>query len=313
MIVLDRSCSMDASPGNGETKTKWVIAEEAIGTLTTTYAGKLNFGLIMFPDETGVSCDQDGPIYVAMGAGNEQAVRDGVANTDPSGPCVTNIDTAMAQVGTDPAYSGTPDPSGRRGFAVLITDGKQSGSCGGNANDLVTIANIEALYMAGYPTYVVGFGGGVDPADLDKFAMAGGVPRVGTPLYYQADSAAELDAALDAIAGDIVGDPELGGCAGSPCPDGRCFGDDEMCIEGVCKTFLPDAGPMPDASANGGDGGDGDGDGGFGGDGNESGGCCSASNSAAHLVGTTALAVFVLALLLGLPRRQRAPVRRRRR
>jgi MYXO-CTERM domain-containing protein len=301
MIALDRSCSMDNKPA-GETLTKWESAEAAIATLTTTYAGQLRFGLIMFPDEDGASCDQDGPIYVDVGEDNEVAVVDAITTTNPNGPCVTNIDTAIGQVSDDLAFQALPDPTGRRGFVLLITDGKQSGSCGGNVSDPITVANIEALYAAGYPTFVVGFGGGVDPDDLNSFAVAGGVPRVGDPMYYQADSAAELDAALDAIAGDIVGDPELGGCRGTPCPDGRCFGTYEECIEGECLLNLPDAGPMPDAAGDvGADAGMG---GGGGGDGDADGGCGCSVGSSSPAGGRAAVGVMAL-LAVALIRRRR--------
>jgi len=298
MIVLDRSCSMTASPA-GDPRTKWEIAEEAIATLTTTYDGQLRFGLIMFPDEGGDNCSQDDPVYVNIGDENGTAVVDAVTLTDPDGPCVTNIDTAMEQVSADPAFDGTPDPSGRRGFSLLITDGKQSGSCGGNAGDLITIANIEALYQAGYPTYVVGFGGGVDPADLNAFSVAGGVPRAGDPMYYQADTAMELEMALDAIAGDIVGDPELGVCDGTPCPDGRCYGDFEMCVDGVCIVNFPDAGPMPDAEPAG----NGDGGGGNGAGGDDNGGCgCRVVGRTG--VGGSGVAALALLGLVALRRRR---------
>ncbi len=56
----------------------------------------------------------------------------------PNGPCVTNIDTAMAQAQTDPALV---DPT-RDNFVLLLTDGKQSGSCGGNAADPITVQTI---------------------------------------------------------------------------------------------------------------------------------------------------------------------------
>lgn len=298
MIVLDRSCSMDNKPA-GETRTKWESAEDAIATLTTVYAGQLRFGLIMFPDEGGGNCAQDDPIYVNIADDNETAVVDAVTLTDPDGPCVTNIDTAMEQVSADPAFDGTPDPTGRRGFALLITDGRQSSSCGGNGGDAITVTNIEALYQAGYPTYVVGFGGGVSPDDLNDFAVAGGVPRAGDPMYYQADTAAELEMALDAIAGDIVGDPELGLCNGTPCPDGRCYGDYEMCVDGVCILNLPDAGPMPDADpADSVDGGDGNGSG----NGDDSGGCCSAVGG--RSAGGSGVTGFALLALVALWRRR---------
>jgi len=248
MIVLDRSCSMSNKP-SGETRTKWQIAVDALGTLTTTYQGKLRLGLIMFPDETGASCAQDGTIYVNAGPDHEADVMAAVTATQPDGPCVTNIDTAIAQVGDDPAFD-LAQPGPRRSFVLLITDGMQSGSCGGVARDPVTEQNIADLYTAGYPTYVVGFGDGVRPASLSAFATSGGVPRPGDPVYYQANTAAELDDALDAIIGAVISDdPEFGGCLGAPCPDDRCYGEYEQCVDGVCRAFYPDAGPTPEVDA----------------------------------------------------------------
>jgi hypothetical protein len=48
LLVLDRSCSMTQPAGPGATK--WQAAVAAINTLTTTYNGKIRFGLSMFPD-----------------------------------------------------------------------------------------------------------------------------------------------------------------------------------------------------------------------------------------------------------------------
>src|SRR5437660_12339351 len=107
-----------------------------------------------------------------------------------------------------------PQP-GRRGFVVLITDGVQSSApCAGNAR-IVEI--ISTLFQHGYATYVVGFGTGVSPSSLDSFAEAGGVPLTGMPhKYYQANDAAQLEMAINAIAGRIGGDEFA--CAGTPCP-----------------------------------------------------------------------------------------------
>ena len=295
MIVLDRSCSMDKVP-TGDTQTKWVSAVEAIDTLTTNYAGELRFGLIMFPDETGERCDQDGSIYVEVGPDNEADVMTAITGTLPDGPCVTNIDTAMAQVLDDPEFDTNPvDPVDRRSFVLLITDGAQSNACGGVDRDPVTEATIGDLLAAGFPTYVVGFGGGVRAASLETFAAAGGVPRVGDPVYYQADTAAELDAALDAIAGSVVGDPEFGSCPGLPCPDGQCFGTYEECVDGTCVSFYPDAGVY--------DAGQGD-DGGAGGDGGSEfaggegvGGCGCQSERSAPSPGGIVLLLLVAAVI----------------
>jgi hypothetical protein len=255
MIVLDRSCSMKDPPKAGGAMSKWTIAGAAIGKLTTKYTGKLDFGLIMFPDQTGTACLQDGPIYVNVGAGHEAQVTTALGATMPNGPCVTPIKPAFDQVSTDPAYA-MPYKSGPRGFVLFISDGMQT--CGGSNAQIVQ--SLQTLYNNGYPTYIVGFGGAVDPAALDSFATAGGVPRTpgdgSAQLYYQADDAAALDQALDAIASAVV-TTEFGSCPGTPCPDGRCF-NGETCMSGFCYAPEPDGG---------GESGNGDGDGGGGGGG----------------------------------------------
>jgi hypothetical protein len=110
---------------------------------------------------------------------------------------------------------------------------------------------LMTLYQHGYPTYVVGFGGGVDMAAMNSFAMAGGVPRTGSPSYYQADTAADLQAAIQEIAGRIGGDEFS--CAGTPCPDNRCFDAGFMCSNGVCVN--PTSGSGGSSGASGGAGG----------------------------------------------------------
>jgi hypothetical protein len=265
MIVLDRSCSMNQPPRAGVMQTKWVIAVAAINKLTTKYAGKLDFGLIMFPDgDMGgmVSCTQAQPIYVNMGPNKESAINTVLMSTQPNGPCTTPIKPGIDQVSTDPVYANPHVPGSRRSFVLFISDGRET--CGGNETEIEM--SVKALYDKGYPTYVVGFGGGVDPAGLDKFALAGGVPRAagdgGNSRYYQADDAAQLEAALDAIAGEVVGSGEFtGGCSGTPCPDGRCFTPGNMCIGGFCDdgTALDGGGggSGEDMSAGGGGGGNG--------------------------------------------------------
>jgi hypothetical protein len=260
MIVLDRSCSMNMPPKPGGAKTKWTLAGEALQTVTTKYNGQLDFGLIMFPDQTGQDCNQDGPIYVNVGPGNESSVVMKVMSTMPTGPCVTNIKPAFDQVSTDPRYKTPYTGNGPRGFVLFISDGQQT--CGGSNKQIEQ--SVAALYTNGYPTYVVGFGGDVDPAALNQFAMAGGVPRAGgsadggTPLYYQADDAQQLNDALDAIVG-AVSTAEFGGCPGIPCPDGRCFLMQSTCVSGFCTT--PGSGGGDMGLTGGGDGGNGNGKG----------------------------------------------------
>ncbi len=251
MVVLDRSCSMQDPPQKGGAQSKWQLAGLALQKLTTDYAGKLNFGLIMFPDQTGQSCLQDGSIYVNVAPGQESKVVSTVMSTMPTGPCVTDIAPAFEQVPKDPAFAAPYTGVGARSFVLFISDGMQT--CGGSDAQITT--DVTTLYNNGYDSYIVGFGGDVAPASLDMFAAAGGVPRAGSDggghLYYQADNAADLDAALAEIAGAVTSG-EFGSCPGVPCPDGRCFASGQTCTNGTCVNLIGN-----DASASVDDGGTG--------------------------------------------------------
>jgi hypothetical protein len=181
---------------------KWEIAVTAVNKLTTDYVDQIRVGLTLFPDIVTPQCQQaDIPIPVAPG--NEPAIQAlltaALATNDPyypDGPCVTPIDTAMQQATTEPAFADTD----RKSYALLLTDGKQA-NCNAAGGDAGTTAIITTLAAQGVPTFVVGFGGQVDPAQLNIFADAGGMPT-GDPQthYYQAEDQISLDAALAAIA-----------------------------------------------------------------------------------------------------------------
>lgn len=206
MLVLDRSCSM-TQDGGGDSK--WALAVAAIDNLTTAFEDQVRWGLILFPDKGDSNdCRQNGDGLIPVGEGMAPAIRmqlgAALAMGDrfyPSGPCVTNIDRAMQQADAQPELD---DPE-RSSFVMLITDGKQSGSCGGTDGDRRTEAAITALNARGIHTYVVGFGGDrIDPAQLSTFATLGGTARPGDPAYYQADDGAELERQLAEIVGSLV-------------------------------------------------------------------------------------------------------------
>lgn len=198
LLVLDRSCSMTEIVSANVTK--WDAAVAAINTLTTTYAGKIRFGLTVFPDLVTPNCAQDA-IAIPIAPNTEPAIQtlltNSLANADPyfpDGPCVTNIDTAMQQAAAAPELTDAT----RDNYVALITDGKQAG-CNAAGGDNGTLMIIQNLFAAGVPTFVVGFGSGVDPAQMDIFAQAGGVPNT-TPLYYDAADQMSLQTVLDVIA-----------------------------------------------------------------------------------------------------------------
>ncbi|MFO0593183.1 MAG: vWA domain-containing protein [Polyangiaceae bacterium] len=204
LIVLDRSCSM-TDKVNGVSK--WKIAVQAIQTMTTNFNGKIRFGLTMFPDLVAPSCDQDA-IPVPVGPGNEMTISDmlgkALMSSDPyypDGPCVTNIDTAMKQASGEPAFLDVD----RDSYALLITDGKQS-SCNVAGGDNGTTMIIQTMHdMANVSTFVLGFGSGIDPNQMNTFAAAGGVPAGDPQKYYDASDQASLDMALATIANKTLG------------------------------------------------------------------------------------------------------------
>lgn len=205
LVVIDRSCSMTEKVGN---RSKWEIAVAALGTLTSGFKDKIRFGLTMFPDTDVDRCGQ-GKIPIPVAPGNEAKIagllKAALQMADvnyPKGPCVTNIDTAMQQATTEPAFG---DPA-RSSYALLLTDGAQS-ACNLAGGDAGTTKIITDLFQKRkVATFVVGFGGAVDAAQLNVFAKAGGAPS-GDPMtaFYKAEDQAGLDKVLAAIAARTLG------------------------------------------------------------------------------------------------------------
>ncbi len=199
LIVLDRSCSMRQSVGG---QSKWESAVAAINAALATYAGQIRFGLSLFPDLEPSACNQSDTIIIPVGDDNEppiEALLTAALNDRdryyPDDPCVTNIDTAIEQAGTDPAFVGDDQPD----YVMLITDGSQSDCNGAGGNNGTNAMLLDYFNNRGIATFVVGFGDRVNATQLNRFALAGGVPRQGDPSYYQADDAQALQAALNDI------------------------------------------------------------------------------------------------------------------
>jgi hypothetical protein len=177
--------------------------------MMTTFKGKVRWGLGLFPDITGANCTQDASQF-PVGDGNEAGIQAlltaSLAKADkfyPDGPCVTNIDTAMQQAAKEPAFADKT----RKSFVLLITDGAQAG-CNAGGGDNGTTQTITQLSSQGVSTFVLGFGSGIDAAQMNIFANAGGVPNNDptdpTAKYYKANDTTSLQAALTKIAGSIA-------------------------------------------------------------------------------------------------------------
>ena len=155
---------------------KWTHSKNAIKQVTNKYGNKINFGLYLYSGSCGAKKSSPD---AAIGSTASRIMS--VLNSNRPGggtPLGSSIDAASNMFS-----------SSKRKYILLITDG-----CGcQNASQLGTTAR-NALNN-GVKTFVVGFGSGVCPGQLNSIAQNGGV----STSYYRADNSAQLNAALDSI------------------------------------------------------------------------------------------------------------------
>jgi hypothetical protein len=86
----------------------------------------------------------------------------------------------------------------RPNYVLLITDGQST------CDDPAPMVASLRLEEPEIKTFVVGFGDGVDPGELEDMAEAGGTALGGDTKYYQADDAQALGQAFADIAGNVL-------------------------------------------------------------------------------------------------------------
>jgi hypothetical protein len=196
LIVLDRSGSMNQSIGGGA-GTKWEVALEAIDQFVTEFGNQARFGLMLYPGynlscSEGMTCST-GEVFVDPGPMTTAAI---LQTLDDAQTC--SFGTPTAETLEDLLdYPGLEDPT-RPNHILIITDGDST--CEDPVPVVAALRNKEPEIK----TYVLGFGGGVNPDELAAMAEAGGTALPGDPSYYQADDAASLDAALASIGGEFL-------------------------------------------------------------------------------------------------------------
>ncbi len=215
LIVLDRSGSMaSGSPS------KWAQAKAAVNTVVSANAGKIRFGLLMFPYPN--YCSVTG-VQVAVGDYTAAAISgtlNGSAATGSNTPIAAALQSAYS-------YLVSVDP-GKPKYVLLITDGSEN--CSGNP-----VSAVSTLLGAKIKTFVVGFGTGVSSSQLNSMAQAGGTALSGGTKYYQANNQSQLSAALKTIAGQVncCGNGKLD--AGEACDTAIAPG-----TWGACPTYCND-------------------------------------------------------------------------
>ncbi len=222
LIVLDRSGSMILPPNfppSGDTK--WTIMTDALTTVTGAMDSNIRFGLEVFPTDSACGVSTTPAVPIDIDQGPEIASWMSGHSPDGNTPAHWALENALT------IYNSIPvNDAGQ--FVLFATDGIPN--CGGDltapdagAGDSTTtetLAAITALHDAGINTYVLGFGAGLflDPVFLNNAADAGGVPKPGSTHYYAAETASELEAVLNDIAGGIIV-PSCSYSLDSPPPD----------------------------------------------------------------------------------------------
>ncbi|MCA9664273.1 MAG: VWA domain-containing protein [Myxococcales bacterium] len=193
MVVLDRSGSMRQN-------NKMPQAKTALDGLADGLGDKLRLGVAVFPGDN-TSCGAPTQKLV-LGDHPAAAIKASYAQTNPSGS--TPMALALETVRTKNWLTDTGDPQDatRSRAVVLITDGQPN--C--NSTNADVVAQAKMLHNDGTSVYVVGFGDGVNPGNLDAVAKAGGTGNPGDPAhdYYQANDSTSLNAALQSISAQVA-------------------------------------------------------------------------------------------------------------
>lgn len=203
LVVLDRSGSMSSPipsfPPNFTPK--WTIMRDALNTLAADLEDNIRFGLAEFPTDDDCAVDGGSAVRVPIDLDQAPEIAGYFSSRSPNGNTPAHLGLAAALT----HYQGLAvNPAGR--YVLFATDGEPNCAADAATAASQTVAAVTALAQAGIKTYVLGFGGGfTNDAVLNNAAQAGQVPRAGgPPHYYAANSAAELAAVLDTIAGGII-------------------------------------------------------------------------------------------------------------
>jgi len=202
LVVLDRSGSMSSPPPAFPPvfDTKWNIMKTALNMIAVQKDQNIKFGLLEFPSDENCAADANPEVGIALGA--HTAIANYFNARSPGGntPAHIGLTSALSYYQTIPT-----NPAGR--YVLFATDGLPN-CLGGDpdvASDMATVAAVTALHNAGIPTYVLGFGTfGLNTGVLNDAAQAGGKAKPGLTKFYEANNAADLAMALQAIAGGII-------------------------------------------------------------------------------------------------------------
>ena len=209
LVLLDRSGSMTTNDvpgtddGNGGQLTRMEVAKEALTQLVTDFDAQVRFGLWMYPNDNG-GCNTSSSADVDVGMNQGSNVVNEIPN---AGSGNTPLRDAIEDVVN---YPGLMDPT-RPNYIISVQDGAPN--CPRSGEDdadvrAAILASTQALMSSNVRTFVIGFGDGLgttEQAFLNEMARTGGTARMmGGDDYYAAESAQDLDTALQTIGGQVL-------------------------------------------------------------------------------------------------------------
>lgn len=228
MLVIDRSGSMvDNLDGTdaGMGASRWEILQRSLSTVLPPLDQQLALGAIIYPAENTLRCDLPSGSDLVPARGNVNPLLDLMRRTSPTGGTPTAAVLGIASQ----TLLNTPTASSARAL-VLATDGAPNCNtalnpstcvctsppttpgvnCGSDTlclDDTQTINTITATFRdERIPTYVIGIGSQLNQwaGPLDRMAVAGGAPRMGTPRYYSVANQNELTDAFTRITAQLT-------------------------------------------------------------------------------------------------------------
>ena len=201
LVVLDRSGSMNSAPSGSPagTPAKWPSMKSALTANVTAHQNEIKFGLLEFPTDDNCMATATPNVNIGLNTGA------GFTNYFSSRTANGNTPAHIALAGALAYFNTIPVNTAGR-YVVFATDGLPNclngdGNIGSRAETVQAVTN---LFNAGIKTFVIGFGEFTGNDILNQAAVAGGVPKPGATKFYSANSQAELDTALGAIAGGLI-------------------------------------------------------------------------------------------------------------
>lgn len=192
MLVMDRTGSMAAIVPNSGGQSRWSVAVAAAQGIVTAFAGKMRFGLTMYPGACGDD-DECVPAAVHLPTGSDTAaINQALAGSElcNNGNPATVIGATLMGLKGEASIQ---DPK-RDNAILLVTDGQDN--CGGGGPQAATALLQQSIPV---PVHVVGFSGDVDKTELSGIAAA-----AGTSPYLQADDPQALTKALTKVAQGLL-------------------------------------------------------------------------------------------------------------